>query len=231
MDQLIRESLLFSDSVNMFTLWDVLLALGLSFFLNLGIGYIYRVTHRGLSYSQSYVHTLIMMGVIVALIMLVIGSNIARAFSLVGALSIIRFRNAVKETRDVGFLFMAMAIGMCCGTRFYLLAVIATALIITMVYSLNRFDVGSNRTTENVLRVHLSPEEDPSTFLNDVFVKYLESFALISQETVRHGALVEATYHVKPKPKVKANEFLTDIRALTGNGKVALIAGLANTEI
>ena len=231
MDQLIRESLLFSDTVSTFRLWDVFLALGLAFFLNLALGYIYRVTHRGLSYSQSYVHTMVMMGVVVSLVMLIIGSNIARAFSLVGALSIIRFRNAVKETRDVGFLFTAMAIGMGCGTRFYTLTVIATAVIILMFYVLHRFDVGSNRTTENVLRVHIPPDADPSTFFNDVFVKHLESSALISQETVRQGALVEATYHVRPKPRVKANEFLMDVRTLTGNGKVALISGLANTEI
>ena len=231
MDQLIRESLLFSDAVNMFTMWDVLLALGLSFILNLGLGYIYRVTHRGVSYSQSYVHTLAMMGVTVALIMLIIGSNIARAFSLVGALSIIRFRNAVKETRDVGFLFMSMAIGMACGTRFYLLSVVATVLMIAMVYFLFRFDIGSNPTTESILRVHLSPDEDPSTYLNDVFVKHLDSFSLISQETVRQGALIEATYHVKPKTRVKTNEFLLDLRAATGNGKVSLISGLASTEI
>ena len=81
-----------------------------------------------------------MMGMIVSLIMLVVGSNIARAFALVGALSIIRFRNAIKETRDVGFIFFAMAIGMAIGTRFYSLAVVATVAISAAMLIMERFN-------------------------------------------------------------------------------------------
>ena len=107
---------------NVFTTMDVLIVLSLSFILNMVIAVVYQKTHKGVSYSQSYVHTLVMMGVTISAIMLIIGSNIARAFTLVGALSIVRFRNAIKETRDVGFIFLTMAVGMACGTRFYLTA-------------------------------------------------------------------------------------------------------------
>ncbi len=96
------------DVTNTFTPRDVIFTLVLSFTLTLVIGWMYKITHKGTSYTQSYVHTLVMVSMVVAIIMLVIGSNIARAFTLVGALSIIRFRNAVKETRDVGFIFFAM---------------------------------------------------------------------------------------------------------------------------
>ncbi|HET9667109.1 MAG TPA: DUF4956 domain-containing protein, partial [Desertimonas sp.] len=116
----------FEDLSGTFNVLDVTLAMLIAFVGCAVIGLTYRTTHRGVSYSQSYVQTLVLMGMVIALIMLVVGSNIARAFSLVGALSIIRFRNAVKETRDVGFIFFAMAIGMAAGTRFFLLAVIAT---------------------------------------------------------------------------------------------------------
>lgn len=73
-------------------------------------------------------HTLVMCGMIIGAVMLIIGSNVARAFSLVGALSIIRFRNAVKDPRDVAFIFLAMAIGMACGTGFYLIGVTLTGI-------------------------------------------------------------------------------------------------------
>ena len=113
------------DLTSEFSVLDIVLVLVLSFIFSAYIGWIYKNTHRGTSYTQSFVFTLVMNGIIVALVMLIVGSNIARAFSLVGALSIIRFRNAVKETRDVGFIFLTMAIGMAVGTRFYLLAAIA----------------------------------------------------------------------------------------------------------
>ena len=107
----------------------MVLTIVLSFVLTMMIAFVYRATHRGTSYSQSFVQTLIILSMVVGVVMLIIGSNIARAFTLVGALSIVRFRNAVKETRDVGFIFFAMAIGMACGTRFYLLAIVSTLVI------------------------------------------------------------------------------------------------------
>jgi uncharacterized membrane protein YhiD involved in acid resistance len=136
-------------------IWNVAAALVLSFCLSLVIAYFYRQTHRGVSYSVSFVHTMILMGVTVSIIMVIIGSNIARAFALVGALSIIRFRNAVKESRDVAFIFMTMAIGMATGTGFYLAAIVFTLFASAMVYFLNRFQIGMLTTRELMLKVHL----------------------------------------------------------------------------
>ena len=95
----------FEDLTGTFSVADITMAMVLSFVLCAIVGLTYRMTHRGISYSQSYVQTLVLMGMVVSLVMLIVGSNIARAFALVGALSIIRFRNAIKETRDVGFIF------------------------------------------------------------------------------------------------------------------------------
>ncbi len=106
----------FQDLTAEFSILDVVLVLTLSFALSAFIGWIYKLSHRGASYTQSFVFTLVLNGMVVALVMTIVGSNLARAFSLVGALSIIRFRNAVKETRDVGFIFFTMAIGMAVGT-------------------------------------------------------------------------------------------------------------------
>lgn len=92
-------SQLFRSDEVLFGLADVLLALVVSTILCLMLGYVYRRTHRGTSYSQSFLVTLFLMGITTAVVMMVIGSNIARAFSLVGALSIIRFRTAVKDPR------------------------------------------------------------------------------------------------------------------------------------
>ena len=109
MDELLKELERTGNLTSTVSFFDVFSALFLSFALSLVLGWVYRATHRGVSYSQQYVHTLVMMGTTVSLIMLIIGSNVARAFALVGALSIIRFRNAMKETRDVGFIFLVMA--------------------------------------------------------------------------------------------------------------------------
>src|SRR5215813_8326825 len=116
-----------APSLGVLGLPEVVMALVVSFGLCLVFAYTYKQTHQGLSYSSSFVHALIMMGVTVAVIMMIIGSNIARAFSLVGALSIIRFRSAIKDPRDVAFLFMVMACGMAVGTGFFQIAIIFAA--------------------------------------------------------------------------------------------------------
>ena len=146
----------FQDLSSEFSVLDVVLVLGLSFILSAFIGWIYKITHRGTSYTQSFVFTLVMNGMIVAVVMLIVGSNIARAFSLVGALSIIRFRNAVKETRDVGFIFFTMAIGMAVGTRFYVLAIVAAVVISLAILLMIRFDWYGRQMSTQILRVQIS---------------------------------------------------------------------------
>ena len=96
------EKLLQTPSTELFSTADVFLAMGISTLLCWVISQIYRMTHRGTSYSQSFIITMFAMAVCTAVVMMIIGSNIARAFSLVGALSIIRFRTAVKDPRDTG---------------------------------------------------------------------------------------------------------------------------------
>ena len=212
-------------------IWNVLMALVLSFLLSLMIAYFYRQTHRGTSYSVSFVHTMILMGVTVSIIMVIIGSNIARAFALVGALSIIRFRNAVKESRDVAFIFITMAIGMATGTGFYLPAIIFALFASGMVYFLNRFQVGALTTREVMLEVHIPENLDYHTALNEVFLKFLRDHSLLSVETIRAGTLLEVVYSIEFKKDVEDREFLDELRVINGNNKVALLTGQENINV
>src|SRR5688572_14368586 len=183
MDELIREMERFKDLTSAFTLTDVAIVLALSFVLSAVIGGIYRFTHRGTSYSQSFAQTLVVMGMVTALIMLIIGSNIARAFSLVGALSVIRFRNAVKETRDVGFMFAVMAVGMACGTRFYVLAMFATAVLGALMVLMFKVSAFDRQIGERLLRVRFPSQQEADRVLEPVFKDFLTDSRMVSLET------------------------------------------------
>ena len=132
LDQIVR----FTDLGEVINTTQALVCLTLSFVLSWITAKVYRVTYSGPSYSPAFMVTLVMCGMVVGSVMLIIGSNIARAFSLVGALSVVRFRNAVKDPRDVAFIFLVMAIGMACGTGFYALAVLLTCTISLAVLGL-----------------------------------------------------------------------------------------------
>jgi len=210
---------------------DVVLVMVLSFVLSAFIGWIYKITHRGTSYTQSFVFTLVLNGMVVALVMMIVGSNIARAFSLVGALSIIRFRNAVRETRDVGFIFFTMAIGMAIGTRFYLLGVIAAVVISLVILLMTRFNWYARDMSSQILRIQLPSGVPFDTIFDNAFLKYTSTSELISVDSVHGGMLTDLTYSIGMKKSNQVQEFLTEIRSLNGNNKVTLIAGYNGTDL
>ncbi len=231
MDELIKEMERFRDLTSVFTLADVGLVLLFSFLLSMAIAWVYRATHTGTSYAQSFAQTLVIMGMCTALIMLVIGSNIARAFSLIGALSVIRFRNAVKETRDVGFMFLVMACGMACGTRFYMLATFSTAVFAAVIAFMHRLDVFRKDVSERMLRVRMPAGADPESLLDPVFRDHLEDARLVALETVSGGTLQELVYVVMLRNESSPHSFLESIREVNGNNKAALVMGQQEVDL
>lgn len=219
------------NTTETFTVYDILLTTILSFVLALLIGYTYQITHKGSSYSQSYVQTVVMMSMVVAVIMLIVGSNIARAFSLVGALSIIRFRNAVKETRDVGYIFFSMAIGMACGTRFYLVGIVATIIICLLMWAIARLDFFAKEVREQLLKIRLPGDLRYESLCDDLFTQYLNRAELIAMETVQAGTLTELIFSVEIKKNAEVQAMFKAIRQLNGNNKVALVTGHREVDL
>lgn len=219
------------DLSGTFSIGDITIALTSAFVLSAVIGWVYRRTHRLVSYSQSYVQTLVLLGMLVSLVMLVVGSNIARAFALVGALSVVRFRNAVKETRDVGFIFLVMAVGMACGTRFYSLAAVATVGIALVVMVMHRFDWFALDVQRQVVKVQLPPDADPETTIGDVLLRHTSECTMVSLETIRGGALVEAVYTVRLRKNRKPAVLIAALRERTSGQRVTVLTGYDQTDL
>ncbi|WP_033341038.1 DUF4956 domain-containing protein [Catenuloplanes japonicus] len=219
------------DLTGTFSSGDVAVVLALSFVLSAIIGWVYRFTHRNVSYSQSYVQTLVILGMLISLIMLVVGSNIARAFALVGALSVIRFRNAIKETRDVGFIFLVMGVGMAAGTRFYTLAVIATVAICLVIVIMQRFNWYHLDVQRQVVKVQVPPDGDYTEGVRDVLVRLTTEFELVSMESIRGGALTELLYTVRLKRGTEPSELITALGERTGGQRVTVLTGYDQTDL
>lgn len=221
-----------NDLSGTFSVMDVLLTLLLSFVCSIVVAWTYRTTHRNVSYSQSYVQTLIILGMLISLIMLVVGSNIARAFALVGALSVVRFRNAIKETRDVGFIFLVMAIGMACGTRFYILACIATVVICGVILIMSRFNWFALNVQRQVIKVQVPADDgDYAPAIEDILIRRTEEFELISTETVRNGALLEYAYTARLKNGVTPSSVIEELRGVNYGQKATVLTGYDQTDL
>lgn len=105
--------------------------------------HIYRVTYTGVKYSKDFNTTIMMISMITTLVIMIIGSNLTLSLGLVGALSIIRFRTAVKDAKDAAFLFWSVGIGLACGSGLYLIGVLGSLVIggtLLVLYKLRCFD-------------------------------------------------------------------------------------------
>lgn len=108
---------------------EMLVAIALAFVLSLFIVFIYRITYAGVSYSHSFAGCLIMISMVTTVVILVITSNVVLSLGMVGALSIVRFRTAVKDARDTAFLFWAIATGIICGAGYVTISVLSALLL------------------------------------------------------------------------------------------------------
>ncbi|MEU4158983.1 DUF4956 domain-containing protein [Actinoplanes sp. NPDC026670] len=219
------------DLSGTFSVGDIAIALSLSFVLSAFIAWVYRFTHRNVSYSQSYVQTLVILGMLIALIMLVVGSNIARAFALVGALSVVRFRNAIKETRDVGFIFLVMGVGMAAGTRFYTLAIVAAVAISLIILVMYRFNWFASNVQRQVVKVQVPPDGNYTQNIQDVLIGLTSEFELISIESIRGGALTELMYTVRLKKGTEPGELISKLGERTGGQRVTVLTGYDQTDL
>ena len=119
----------FLEQITSFSLLDMALALGLAFVIGLYIFIIYRKTFNGVMYSASFGLSLVALSMITALVILTISSNVVLSLGMVGALSIVRFRTAIKEPMDIAFLFWASAVGIVTGAGLFPLAIFGSLLI------------------------------------------------------------------------------------------------------
>ncbi len=203
---------------------EVILNSLVAFLLSLIIAFTYKRTHQGLSYSQSFVLTLIFLTIIIGFVMMVIGNSLTRAFALVGALSIIRFRTVVKDTKDTAYVFMALAVGMAAGTANYFIALYATVFLSAIAWVLYKFNFGLQRSSDFILRFFYAKssgsDEQYITFIN----KHSENNALLHMEPSGDGDRLHLTYDLSLREGVDVNDFIQHISQMDGISEVVLVS-------
>lgn len=132
---------------------NLVLSIVIAALIGLVVVEIYKVTHKGLSYDKSFLTTLLLMGPIIAVIITVIGNNIALSIGLVGSLSIIRFRTVIKDSRDLIYLLWGIAIGLGAGTGNWLAIISASVTIAIISLALHHFRYGMKTKRNYVLVV------------------------------------------------------------------------------
>ncbi|MBN1788197.1 MAG: DUF4956 domain-containing protein [Sedimentisphaerales bacterium] len=206
-----------------FTPENVLLSLLLAFVLGQVLAWIYYLTHKGLSYSISFVQSLVIITVVVALIMAVIGNNIITAFGLMGALAIIRFRNVVKDTRDIVFIFCTLVIGMAAGSQRFAIAIFGTIILSFITIYLHLTSFGSRRPHNGFLRFSFAGHLEPKHPILVILKRFCGNFTLISAQDSSIGSSnVEYAYQLMIRNSSKNEQMLAELEAIEGIKNISL---------
>lgn len=188
------------------------------------ISFFYRATYKGVSYSSNYVISIIMLAMVTALVIMVIGNNLARAFGLVGAMSIIRFRTAVKDTQDIMFIFFALAAGLACGASMYLIGLIGTLTIGFSLLGLSLVMSENPLKREYLLQVLFSDKEVDQANFDPVVSSYCSKHKVINVKALEdnRGQVLEVSYYIKLKKEQNAPKMISELKKMPGVIKVNL---------
>ena len=192
------------------TILDVFANMIVALVCGLIIAVVYRFIYKGPSYSVSYVNSLVLLTLITSIVILVIGNNLARAFGLVGAMSIIRFRTAVRDVQDIVFIFFALCIGMAAGVGLHVIALVGTIIISFVAVVLVTFKFGAPRKREYLVQLTYISTPENELRLEGILKKHCRKLRLVNMKSISDNR-IEGFYQVTYKNKERSGELVRDL--------------------
>lgn len=186
------------------------------------ISFFYRWGYKGPHYSNTFVVTLVALALITSVVIMVIGNNLARAFGLVGTMSIIRFRAAIKDTQDIVYIFFSLVAGMAAGVGMHSLTLLSTLLIGGILFTMSKTNFAAQHKKEFLLQfiTHDSDDEYP-TYL-PTFKRYCKRHKLVNVKTFGENGEVEMAYYVIMKDQNESQHFIRDLKRINTIDQVQL---------
>ena len=188
------------------------------------IGLTYYKTQEE-NYQRSMAVTLLMLPIILSVIIMFVGSNIARAFSLAGTLSIIRFRSAPGDPKDIGFIFFDIAAGLACGVGLYGYGAIFVVLLCVVMILTEKFGLFEKKSVEKTLRITIPESLNYQGAFDEILKKYTKKYTLTRIKTTDLGSLFELNYNVIMLHDEDEQEFINELRCRNGNLNIILAVG------
>jgi hypothetical protein len=201
---------------------DFVFRLLVAFLVGQLIGWAYRSAHLGLSYSQGFVQSLVLLAMVTCVVMTIVGDSLARAFGLGAALAIVRFRTPVKDARDTVFLFLSMATGMAAGAGQAAVAAVSGIAVSAVALHLKRVSFGARNDKEGLLRLRLGGTPDDRRLLDEVLTRHCAEVQLTAVR-VLDGAQ-DLAFELGLRDHDGADALIRDLRSLTTVSGVTLLA-------
>ncbi|MGN0601825.1 MAG: DUF4956 domain-containing protein [Oscillospiraceae bacterium] len=209
---------LFSNSSSSISIGDLLACTAASLVLGLIISLVFRYKNKA---SKSFLITLAMLPAIVQMVIMLVNGNLGTGVAVMGAFSLVRFRSAPGNAKDICSIFLAMATGIATGTGNIFIAAVFTVILCAVNIAYNFIPFIKDKNEEKLLKITIPENLDYSGVFDDLFDKYTKKSELIQVKTTNMGSLFKLDYNIIFKDLVNEKEFLDELRCRNGNLEIS----------
>ncbi len=214
----VLESDMYNQAIDTSTIMTIIIDLTVALLMGLLIYFVYKKFFKGVVYSRNYSITLVGMTVLCCMVTLAISTNIIISLGMVGALSIVRYRTAIKEPLDLMYMFWAITTGITVGASMYILAVLAAVIMIVLIFAFSR---STNVKNAYIMVVHYKDDET-----GDKIIRNLGKIKYSVRSKILRGNETEMTLQIRCKngnmafvEKIRSIEDVSDVALLEFNGE------------
>lgn len=209
----------------------LIIALLLAFVCGHTIAWVYMFTHTGLSYSRSYVNTLILMPVLVALVMMILANNLVLAFGLMAIFAMVRFRTILRDTLDTAYVLAVIVIGLACGTAKFTSAIIGCGATSAIMFYFWFTGFGTRHRYDLILNIQWVRPPGELSELRQLLHRHSRAAQCASQRSGERYPGIDLSYRLLLRDPDRRDELLQEVRALSGVAHVSSLQAGDESEI
>lgn len=209
----------------------MMLGLMLAFLCGHVVAWVYMACHSGLSYSRSFVNSLIVLCIIVAVVMMVMANNLLIAFGLMAVFAIVRFRNILRDTLDTTYILSSITMGMACGTKKYSTAILGTAMFSLLMLYLHWSQFGARHRFDLILNLHWGR---PLAELRELLLlldRHSRRSQVASQRSAATAEGTDLSYRLLLRDSGRVDELITELKAFPGVSRVTSLRAEEESEV
>ncbi len=209
----------------------LLMALLLAFLCGQIMAWVYMYTHSGLSYSRTYVSSLILIPITVSMVMMVLDNNLVTAFSLMAVFAIVRFRNIVRDTLDTVYILSLIVIGMACGTQKFSTALIGTLVASMVLFYLWFTSFGSRQRYDLIVNLHWSESLKKLTQLQHLLERHALKVHMASQRSGHDDEGADLSYRLLMRDPGRVQDLLSELQDNAAISRVTTMKAEEESEV
>jgi hypothetical protein len=189
------------------------------------------ITHSGLSYSRSFVNSLVVMPILVTLVMIVLQNNLVTAFGMMAVFAIVRFRNILRDTLDTIYILGSLVLGMAAGTMRFPAAIVGVAVVVSVLIYLRITSFGTRHRYDIIVNLHWARAAKDTDNLHDLLDRHSRKITRASQRASDSYEGVDLSYRLLLRDPARVDDLIGELKSLEGVSRVSSVQAEDESEI